>query len=79
MKCGRVLRSGIVVLLLTALVALSGCNSTSLFLIDGEDIIGVNKGAVITLPDGDAYTIDRDGWFVSDFYVEKIMEAKVEE
>ena len=78
MKYERVLRSVTVATLLLALVSISGCVNTSLFLIDGEDIMAIDKGTVIQQPDGVSRTVDRDGWFVSDFYVEKIMEAKVE-
>ena len=47
-----------------------GCGSKIvLHLIDQQDIIALNKG--------EAYKAPRDGYFVSDYYVEKIMQAKV--
>ena len=67
----------IVAVLLLVSVGLTGCKTINLYLIDGDDIVAVDKGAVINQPDGSVDSIDRDGWFVSDFYIEEVMKARV--
>ena len=62
-------RMGILALLLLLLV---GCGSTNLYVVDKQDIIRVHKGTAIG-----SLTIDRDGYFLSDLYMNKAAEAKV--
>jgi len=36
------------------------------------DILSISKGTVVS-----GVTIDRDGWFLSDKYVEEVMKARI--
>jgi len=53
-----------VMLVLSTLLLASGCARVILRPIDKEDIVSMRKG--------EAYTSDRDGWFLSDEYVKEI-------
>jgi len=65
-----VLRSVILLGLLTLSTLLIGCvKPVTLHLIDQQDIIAVNEGGTYKAP--------RDGYFVSEYYVDKIMQARV--
>lgn len=63
------LRMGILVLSLLTLVS---CGSTNLYVIDKQDIFQVTKGTQI----GEIKT-DRDGYFLSNLYMDKVVEAKI--
>jgi len=63
------LRNATLVVLLLASICLSGCNTITLHLIQKRDIQSMLKDV--------AYTPEVDGWFVSDYYMEKVMGAKV--
>jgi len=63
---------GIRALSLLLLVACSGCASTNLYVIDKQDFYVVPKGTQLG-----ATTVDRDGFFLSNLYMEKVVEAKV--
>ena len=70
MRLSKVLKSGIAVVLLVALIALTGCGKTIvLHLIEKQDIMSMSQGV--------AYTPEKDGWFVSDEYMEEVMQARV--
>jgi hypothetical protein len=56
-------------ILLPLLLLLVGCGSTRLYIIDKQDIY--------TVPKGSCLGNDRDGYFLSDMYMEKVVEAKV--
>ena len=59
------------VLLLVASIGLEGCaRAIILHPIDKEDIMEMKQG--------EPYTSDRDGYFLSDYYLEEIVKAKVE-
>ena len=70
LKSNKALKIGTLLLLLQGLLLLSGCGSTTLFLINERDIV--------SMPTGKTYTAEVDGWFISDFYLQKVAEAKVE-
>ena len=58
-------------LMLITLLALCGCvKPVVLYVIDQEDIMTVKKGETIEAP--------KDGFFLSTFYVQEVMGAKVE-
>jgi hypothetical protein len=57
------------VILLPLLLLLVGCGSTKLYVIDKQDIYVVPKNSCL----GN----DRDGYFLSNMYMEKVVEAKV--
>ena len=62
----------ILALLLLALTLLVGCSSLRtvvLHPIEKSDIFAVEKNK--------PFTSEKDGWFLSDFYVEEVMKAKV--
>lgn len=48
-----------------------GC-STNLYVIDKQDFYEIQKGTIIG-----NQTIDRHGYFLSDLYMTKVVEAKV--
>lgn len=59
--------------LLGLLMMLTACSANKVVLhpIEKSDIVSVLKDETFTAP--------KDGWFLSDFYVEKVMKAKVSE
>jgi hypothetical protein len=58
-------------LLLMSLIGLAGCSrNIVLHPIDKQDIVVMKQG--------ESYTPDRDGYFLSKYYLNKIAEAKVE-
>ena len=66
------LRLQLVLIALTAI--LSGCatfqQKTPIYMIEQKDILPVEKGQVFTAPDL--------GWFISDFYLSEVIQAKVD-
>lgn len=44
-------------------------NGVKLYPIDKEDIVSLEKDK--------PFTPDRDGWFVSEFYLNEVLDAKV--
>lgn len=52
------------------LIGVSGCARVILHPIDKVDIVEMVKGT--------AYTPEKDGWFLSDYYLKKVVQAKVE-
>lgn len=76
-------RIGTLLILLTLLTVLGGCinsytNKVYIHPIDREDILRVDKGAKIYLNDGSAHDVDRHGWFMSNKYVDKVIDAKID-
>jgi len=59
-------------LYLLIILVLAGCVSPKVTIhpISGQDIQAMAKG--------EPYSPTKDGWFLSDFYVEEIMRASVE-
>lgn len=53
------------------LISISGCATIVLHPIDKVDIVSMTKGT--------PYTPEKDGWFLSDYYLKKVVKAKVEE
>ena len=63
--------SVILVLSLLVLIGLVGCSKNVIIHpIEDRDIVDMRAGTT--------YTSEKDGWFVSDYYVDKVMEAKVD-
>lgn len=54
---------------LSVVFILNGCARTVLHPIDKVDIIAIAEGATLTAP--------KDGWFLSDLYLEKVVKARV--
>lgn len=44
--------------------------------IEKSDIFTVPKGSVLVIGE-EEMTVEKDGWFLSDVYVEEVMDAKV--
>lgn len=65
----RLLRAKTALVSIALLMTLTSCNSTKLYLIDKEDIKVVHEGEVVTAP--------RDGVFLSETYLKKVLDAKV--
>lgn len=57
------------VILLISPLLLAGCGRTILYVIEKQDFYVVPKGS--------ALGNDRDGYFLSNLYMEKVVEAKV--
>jgi len=55
--------------LLVLSILLTGCSTIVLHPIDKADIARIKVG--------ESYKTDRDGWFISDMYLEKVIQAKV--
>lgn len=58
---------------LIALTVLSGCaanNKVVLHPIEKTDIVRMNKSV--------SYMPEKDGWFLSDYYLDEVVKAKVE-
>ncbi len=81
----------LLLLLVLAALAVSGCRevyirnpfSTEppiiLRPIDKLDILSIPAGSLIyTEPNGLPLVIQKDGWFVSDFYISEVMRARTE-
>jgi len=66
----RMMLLGCVAIVTFLLGGCAGLNKTVLHPIDKADITRMEKGV--------AYTSDRDGYFLSDMYVEEVMQAKVD-
>ena len=57
------------VILLIFLTLLVGCASTSVYVLNKEELIRVKKGQTVT--------VEYDGWMLSDRAVDRVMNAKV--
>ena len=55
---------------LTLLIVSSGCSTVVLHPIEKTDIVAMTKGQ--------SYTPEKDGWFLSNYYLEKVVQAKVQ-
>jgi hypothetical protein len=64
------LRVAILLALLPLLPGLIGCSTITLYPIAKQDIVVMRKG--------EAYTPDKDGFFLSTLYMQEVMKAKVE-
>lgn len=66
-------------LLILAFLFLSGCSPPKVVLhpIEPADIFSIPKGAEVEWED-DLMIVEKDGWFVSDYYMKEVMKAKVE-
>ena len=63
-------KKGIVVALLLASIGLIGCtNKIILYPIQQSDIQSMKAG--------EAYTPEKDGYFISDYYLEEVAKARV--
>jgi hypothetical protein len=38
----------------------------------------IEKSDIVSMPKGVSYTPEKDGWFLSDYYLKKVVDAKVE-
>ena len=57
------------IVLLIFLTLLVGCASTSVYVLNKEELIRVKKGQTVT--------VEYDGWMLSDRAVDRVMNAKV--
>ena len=55
---------------LIILIGISGCASIILHPIEKSDIMKMQKNV--------SYAPEKDGWFISDYYLEQVVKAKVE-
>ena len=63
-------RVATLLVLLPLLLVLTGCRTIRLYPIAKQDIVVMHKG--------EAYTPDREGFFLSTLYMQEVMQAKVE-
>ena len=59
----------LMILNLIFLIALIGCKTTSVYVLDEKELIRVKKDTNITAK--------YDGWFLSDKAVDRVMDAKI--
>lgn len=59
--------------LIAITVFISGCATTH-----RTPIYMIEKRDIVSMPKGKPYTPELDGWFMSDFYVSEVMQAKVD-
>jgi len=70
--------------LVLALIGLTGCSAlkprprVTLHPIEKSDIFSVVVGSEVKLPDGTIIEVVKDGWFLSDFYLDEVTQVKVE-
>ena len=80
---GSIYLVGIIFFTISMCIVFSGgCrNQTVIHSIDKLDIFSVPSGSVIrTDPNSSSVvTVEKDGWFLSDTYVQEVMEVKIEE
>lgn len=57
----------------TALIGFSGCASTKNIVLHP-----IEKSDIFSVKSGESFTSEKDGWFLSDQYVEEVMKAKVD-
>lgn len=72
----RLRRLTILLFLLPILLIPLGCR-TILHPVSGEDIIFIEKGAIISHPDGTSTHVKADGSYFSNEYIEEIIEVKI--
>ena len=70
MNMKKPLRVAMFLVLLPLCLSLIGCSTVKLYPIAKLDIVIMKKG--------EAYTPDRDGFFLSQFYLSEVVKAKVE-
>ena len=72
MKSIRQIKTAMLLVLPAALILCVGCAGNKIVLhpIEKVDIVEMKKGI--------AYTPEKDGWFLSKYYLDKVVEAKVE-
>jgi hypothetical protein len=74
MRFKKALKLGIPALLLLGSISIIGCSRPILIHpIEKSDIFSIPIGTKIG-----AITTEKNGWFLSDLYVEEVMKAKVE-
>jgi len=68
---GVVTKIKLIIIALILLTGISGCaRAIILHPIEKSDIVAMTKGA--------AYAPEKDGWFLSDYYFKKVIDAKVQ-
>ena len=77
------LKRRILLLLLAVLIGLtvSSCATVRpiiLHPIEKSDIFRIEKGAEVLNPDGTKLTTEKDGYFLSEFYLEEVVKARAE-
>ena len=79
----KALKTGIRAALLLVLIGLTGCSTIQkktviLHPIEKTDIFAVDKGSKIYSNDGSTFiSVEKDGYFLSDYYVEEVTKAKI--
>jgi len=72
------IRKLLLVLILS--IACSGCaglRPVVLHPIEKADIFQIKKGAKVEAPDGAVIEVEKDGRFLSDFYLEEVVKARI--
>ena len=69
------------VIIIVLIMLTAGCASVRpivLHPIEKSDIFRIEKGAEISNPDGTKITTEKDGYFLSEFYLEEVIKARAE-
>lgn len=72
MNSKRVLKTAILLVLPLALIGLTGCGS-----IRSVVLHPIEKSDITKMQKGIPYTPEKDGYFLSDYYVEEVMRARI--
>ena len=65
---------------LIGLLGFSGCSYLKpvvIHPIEKSDIFSIEEGSKVVYPDKTEQVVEKDGWFLSDEYVEEVMKAKI--
>ena len=74
------MRKSILFILIPLIMFMSGCgmlNKNVIYPIEKVDIISVEKGDEIAKKDGTKIKVEKNGWYLSDFYMNEVVDAKV--
>jgi hypothetical protein len=75
----KLLSTGTLLLLLLVSIGLIGCSTTvTLHPIQKTDIFSIEKGSTVTYSDGETVLVEKDGFFLSDLYLNEVAKARIE-
>ena len=75
------MKKAVLFFIIPVMLLLSGCGTfgkTVLHPIEGSHIFSIEKGDKVVKRDGTEIEVERNGWFLSDFYMAEVSDTKVE-
>ena len=55
-----------------------GCRQVVIHPIDKSDIFSIPKDSIVVFDPNTLQEVEKDGWFLSDTYVQEVMDAKID-